>query len=67
VAIAHSYGAVVLLDGAQASAHVDIDVQELDCDFYAFSAHKLFGPTGVGVLYGKRKHLEAMEPLPGRW
>jgi cysteine desulfurase/selenocysteine lyase len=65
VAIAHAYGAVVLLDGAQASAHVDIDVQELDCDFYAFSAHKLFGPTGVGVLYGKRKHLEAMNPYQG--
>jgi cysteine desulfurase/selenocysteine lyase len=65
VAIAHAYGAVVLLDGAQASAHVDIDVQELDCDFYAFSAHKLFGPTGVGVLYGKRKHLEAMDPYQG--
>jgi cysteine desulfurase/selenocysteine lyase len=65
VAIAHAYGAVVLLDGAQASAHVDIDVHELDCDFYAFSAHKLFGPTGVGVLYGKRKHLEAMDPYQG--
>lgn len=65
VTIAHSYGAVVLLDGAQASAHVDIDVQALNCDFYAFSAHKLFGPTGVGVLYGKRKHLEAMDPYQG--
>ena len=63
--IAHDYGAVTLLDGAQASAHVDIDVQELDCDFYAFSAHKLFGPSGVGVLYGKRKHLEAMDPYQG--
>jgi len=65
VEIAHAHNAVVLLDGAQASAHVDIDVQELDCDFYAFSAHKLFGPTGVGVLYGKRKHLEAMDPYQG--
>ena len=63
--IAHDYGSVTLLDGAQASAHVDIDVQELDCDFYAFSAHKLFGPSGVGVLYGKRKHLEAMDPYQG--
>ena len=63
--IAHEKGALVLLDGAQAAAHVDIDVQELDCDFYAFSAHKLFGPTGVGILYGKRKHLEAMDPYKG--
>jgi cysteine desulfurase/selenocysteine lyase len=65
VDIAHSFGAVILLDGAQATAHVDIDVQHLDCDFYAFSAHKLYGPTGVGVLYGKRKHLEAMDPYQG--
>lgn len=65
VRIAHESGAVVLLDGAQAAAHIDIDVQELDCDFYAFSAHKLFGPTGVGVLYGKRKLLESMDPYQG--
>lgn len=65
VQIAHDSGAVVLLDGAQATAHVDIDVQELDCDFYAFSAHKLYGPTGVGVLYGKRKLLESMDPYKG--
>lgn len=65
VKIAHDSGAVVLLDGAQATAHVDIDVQELDCDFYAFSAHKLYGPTGVGVLYGKRKLLESMNPYKG--
>lgn len=65
VEIARSFGALILLDGAQASAHVDIDVQELDCDFYAFSAHKLFGPTGVGILYGKRKILEAMDPYQG--
>ncbi len=65
VEIAHSAGTVVLLDGAQASAHVDIDVQNLDCDFYAFSAHKIFGPTGLGVLYGKRKLLEAMDPYQG--
>lgn len=63
VQIAHDSGAIVLLDGAQATAHVDIDVQELDCDFYAFSAHKLYGPTGVGVLYGKRKLLESMNPF----
>lgn len=65
IEIGHDSGAVVLLDGAQATAHVDIDVQELDCDFYAFSAHKLYGPTGVGVLYGKRKLLESMDPYKG--
>ena len=65
IQIAHETGAVVLIDGAQASAHLDIDVQELDCDFYAFSAHKLYGPTGVGVLYGKRKLLESMDPYQG--
>lgn len=65
VEIAHEAGAVVLLDGAQASAHLDIDVQQLDCDFYAFSAHKLYGPTGVGILYGKRKLLESMDPYQG--
>lgn len=62
IKIAHKYGAHVLLDGAQASAHIDLDVQALDCDFYAFSAHKLFGPTGVGILYGKRSILESMDP-----
>ena len=62
---AHSAGALALIDGAQAAAHVDIDVQALGCDFYAFSAHKLFGPTGVGVLYGKRAILEAMDPWQG--
>lgn len=65
IEIAHSYGAVTLIDGAQASAHIEIDVQELDCDFYALSAHKLFGPTGVGILYGKRSILEAMDPYQG--
>lgn len=62
---AHEYGAMVLLDGAQATAHLDIDVQKLDCDFYAFSAHKLYGPTGVGILYGKRSVLESMDPYQG--
>ncbi|NJN26945.1 MAG: cysteine desulfurase [Cyclobacteriaceae bacterium] len=65
IRMAHNAGAVVLLDGAQATAHIDVDVQALDCDFYAFSAHKLFGPTGVGVLYGKRSLLEAMNPYQG--
>jgi cysteine desulfurase / selenocysteine lyase len=62
---AHAVGAVVLIDGAQATTHMEIDVQDLDCDFYVFSAHKLFGPTGMGVLYGKRAILEAMPPWRG--
>lgn len=62
---AHKVGAKVMLDGAQATAHLHIDVQALGCDFYAFSAHKMYGPTGVGVLYGKRELLEAMPPYQG--
>lgn len=62
---AHAVGAKVLLDGAQAVAHWDIDVQALDADFYAFSGHKLFGPTGIGVLYGKEALLNAMPPYQG--
>lgn len=62
---AHAFGAKVLIDGAQASSHMDIDVQNLDADFYALSAHKLFGPTGMGVLYGKKELLEAMPPYRG--
>ena len=62
---AHEVGAVTLLDGAQATAHLDIDVQDLDVDFYALSAHKMYGPTGVGVLYGKRALLESMPPYQG--
>jgi cysteine desulfurase/selenocysteine lyase len=62
---AHRVGAKVLIDGAQSVAHFEIDVQALDIDFLAFSAHKLFGPTGVGVLYGKRALLEAMPPYQG--
>ena len=62
---AHAIGAKVLLDGAQASSHLDIDVQALDCDFYVLSAHKVYGPTGIGVLYGKRELLEAMPPYQG--
>lgn len=62
---AHKVGAKVLLDGAQATAHLHIDVQGLDCDFYALSAHKMYGPTGVGGLYGKRELLEAMPPYQG--
>ena len=59
---AHTVGAKVLVDGAQAVAHAQVDVQALDCDFYAFSGHKIFSPTGIGVLYGKRELLEAMPP-----
>lgn len=59
---AHAVGAVVLVDGAQSAPHMPVDVQDLDCDFYAFSGHKLYGPTGIGVLYGKMKYLEAMPP-----
>ena len=59
---AHDFGAKVLIDGAQAVPHTRVDVQELDCDFYAFSGHKLFGPTGIGVLYGKQNLLETMPP-----
>jgi cysteine desulfurase/selenocysteine lyase len=62
---AHAVGAKVLLDGAQSTSHLEIDVQELDCDFMAFSAHKLYGPTGLGVLYGKREILEQMPPYQG--
>lgn len=62
---AHQYGAKVLLDGAQSTSHLDVNVQDLDCDFLAFSAHKLYGPTGLGVLYGKRNILESMPPYQG--
>ena len=62
---AHARGAVVLIDGAQAVPHLAIDVQALDCDFYVFSSHKMYGPTGVGVLYGRRSLLEAMPPYQG--
>ena len=62
---AHAKGARVLLDGAQAAPHMRLDVRALDCDFYAFSSHKMFGPTGIGVLYGKADLLEAMPPYQG--
>lgn len=62
-AIAHRYGAKILLDGAQSTPHMKVDVQDLDCDFFAFSAHKMCGPTGIGVLYGKQALLEEMEPV----
>jgi cysteine desulfurase/selenocysteine lyase len=65
IAMAHRRGIPVLVDGAQAVAHLRVDVQELDCDFYAFSGHKLYGPTGVGVLYGKANLLQRMPPYQG--
>jgi cysteine desulfurase/selenocysteine lyase len=60
--MAHAKGIPVLIDGAQAAPHVDVDVQAIDCDFFAFSSHKMYGPMGVGALYGKRELLEAMPP-----
>ena len=63
--LAHAAGAVVLIDGAQSTVHVDVDVQDLDCDFFAFSSHKLYGPTGIGVLYGKKHLLETMPVYQG--
>ena len=65
ITMAHEYDAKVLIDGAQAAPHTLIDVKKLDCDFYVFSGHKLFGPTGVGVLYGKKDLLEKMPPYQG--
>lgn len=65
IAMAHQAGALVLVDGAQSAVHLDIDVQDLDCDFFAFSGHKVYGPTGVGVLYGKRAILEDMPVFQG--
>ena len=65
VRMAHARGVPVLVDGAQAVPHMRVDVQDLDCDFYAFSAHKMYGPTGIGILYGKAELLEAMPPYQG--
>ena len=65
ISMAHAQGVPVMLDGAQAVQHMAVDMQRLDCDFYVFSGHKLFGPTGIGVLYGKAELLEAMPPVQG--
>ncbi|MGE5646092.1 MAG: SufS family cysteine desulfurase [Acidobacteriota bacterium] len=65
IAMAHGQGARVLIDGAQAAPHMKVDVRALDCDFYAFSGHKIYGPTGIGILYGKAELLEAMPPWQG--
>src|SRR5699024_8338074 len=61
--IAHTHEAIIVVDGAQGAPHTKVDVQDMDCDFYAFSGHKMCGPTGIGVLYGKRELLENMEPF----
>jgi cysteine desulfurase/selenocysteine lyase len=65
VRLAHARGIPVLIDGAQAAVHLDVDVRDIDCDFYAITGHKLYGPTGIGVLYGKYSHLAAMPPFNG--
>jgi cysteine desulfurase/selenocysteine lyase len=65
VALAHARGVPVLVDGSQAAVHLDVDVVDIDCDFYVFTGHKLYGPTGIGVLYGKHPHLLAMPPFNG--
>lgn len=65
IRIAHEHGVPVLIDGAQSTPHMKVDVQELDCDFFAFSGHKIYGPTGIGVLYGKEKWLEKLPPYMG--
>jgi cysteine desulfurase / selenocysteine lyase len=65
VQIAHERGIPVLVDGAQGAVHLPVDVQDLDVDFYAFTGHKLYGPTGIGVLYGKKEHLESIQPYEG--
>jgi cysteine desulfurase / selenocysteine lyase len=65
ISIAHAHGVPVLIDGAQAAPHLHMDMQDLDCDFYVFSSHKMYGPTGVGILYGKERLLEEMPPYQG--
>ncbi len=65
VRIAHAKGIPVLVDGSQGAVHLPVDVQDIGCDFYAFTGHKIYGPTGIGALYGKHKHLEAMRPYNG--
>jgi cysteine desulfurase/selenocysteine lyase len=65
VKIAHARGIPVLVDGSQGAVHLNIDVQDIDCDFYVFTGHKIYGPTGIGVLYAKHEHLVAMRPYNG--
>ena len=63
--IAHERGIPVLVDGSQSAVHLPIDVQDLGCDFFVFTGHKTYGPSGIGVLWGKREHLDAMPPFLG--
>src|SRR3954453_2077558 len=65
IRLAHARGIPVLVDGAQGAVHLEVDVQDLDCDFYVFTGHKLYGPTGIGALYGRYEHLAAMRPFNG--
>jgi cysteine desulfurase/selenocysteine lyase len=65
VRIAHERGVPVMIDGSQGAVHLDVDVQDIDCDFYVFTGHKVYGPSGIGVLYGKREHLAVMPPFMG--
>src|SRR5258708_2499846 len=65
IAMAHDAGAIIIIDGAQGVPHINIDVQDLGCDFYAFSSHKVYGPTGIGALYGREELLDAMPPYQG--
>jgi len=65
VRLAHARGIPVLLDGSQAAVHLDVDVRDIGCDFYVFTGHKLYGPTGIGVLYGRYQHLDVMPPFNG--
>ena len=65
IELAHKHGAVVLVDGAQSVLHMKVNIQDLDADFYAFSGHKMLGPTGIGILYGKKAILEKIPPFMG--
>jgi cysteine desulfurase/selenocysteine lyase len=65
IRIAHAHGVPVLVDGAQSAVHLDVDVRDLDADFFVFTGHKVYGPTGIGVLYGKREWLQKMPPYQG--
>ena len=67
ISIAHAHNVPVMIDGAQSVPHFAIDVQELDCDFLAFSGHKVYGPTGIGVLYGKEDWLDKTSSISGGW
>ena len=67
IELAHKHGAVVLIDGAQSVPHMEVNVQDLDADFYAFSGHKMLGPTGIGILYGKKGYAGKNSTFHGRW